>query len=242
MFKILNELAGISTPLPIEDKSDEKNTQPAIDIYRIDDTDDQPEDDQPVGDCGCEDENDCGCDDTPDPVEDIVNRFRDWLTQNMDIEHSADKDGDYGSDLDDGSDLDAVENEEPTMGQSPDMEQSDTDQPDIPMGDESDLGDADGELGTGPDELEEPNRQGMIRTVKGAHLVYKRKNPDGFYDELWFFNIGKDTQRDEMEVRKAILAGTDIPEHGTKSDDGNQSYDLWTSGNGQLLKISGLPN
>ena len=31
---------------------------------------------------------------------------------------------------------------------------------------------------------DDPDRQGLIRTVKGAHLVYKRKQEDGTYDEL----------------------------------------------------------
>lgn len=87
---------------------------------------------------------------------------------------------------------------------------------------------------------EDPDRQGLIRTVKGAHLVYKRQIEDGTYEELWQYNIG--SMRDELEVRKAILAGTDIPTNKTRSEDGSQTYKLWTAGNAELLVISGLQN
>lgn len=87
----------------------------------------------------------------------------------------------------------------------------------------------------------DPNRQGLIRTVQGAHLVYKRKEEDGTYDELWVFKTGSD-MKDALKVRRAILAGTDIPPKSTKSQDGSQSYTLTSLGNGQLLHIKGLPN
>ncbi len=88
---------------------------------------------------------------------------------------------------------------------------------------------------------DDPDRQGLIRTVKGAHLVYKRKQEDGTYDELWVFKAGKD-MKDALKVRRAILAGTDIPPKSTKSQDGSQSYTLTSLGNGQVLHIKGLPN
>ncbi len=87
----------------------------------------------------------------------------------------------------------------------------------------------------------DPNRQGLIRTVKGAHLVYKRKNEEGTFDELWVFGTGGD-MKDTLQVRRAILAGTDIPPRALKSQDGSQSYTLSTMGNGQILNIKGLPN
>lgn len=87
----------------------------------------------------------------------------------------------------------------------------------------------------------DPNRQGLIRTVKGAHLVYKRKNEEGTFDELWVFGTGGDMEN-SLKVRRAILAGTDIPARATKSVNGNQSYTLKTLGNGQLLSIKGLQN
>jgi hypothetical protein len=93
-------------------------------------------------------------------------------------------------------------------------------------------------------ELEEPedaNRAGFIRTVDNAHLIYKRQAENGTYEELWIYNIHDDTN-DELEIRRDILAGTDIPEKKTKSADGVQSYTSTTMGNAQMLKITGLPN
>lgn len=91
------------------------------------------------------------------------------------------------------------------------------------------------------EESQDPNRQGIIRTVEGAHLVYKRRNEEGTYDELWVYNIDNDI-RTELEIKHAILAGTDIPESKTQSEDGKQFYTLTTLGNAQLLHIQGLPN
>lgn len=87
---------------------------------------------------------------------------------------------------------------------------------------------------------EDPNRQGVIRTVPKAHLVYKRQTSDGTYEELWIYTTGGSMQ-DELTIRRAILAGTDIPANKVKSPDGSQSYEIWTVGNGQLLNIKGLP-
>jgi len=103
-----------------------------------------------------------------------------------------------------------------------------------------------GEPEPSPDdeELDEPddeNRAGFIRVVDDAHLIYKRRAENGTYEELWIYNIHTDTN-DELEIRKAILAGTDIPVQKTKSPDGVQSYVSTTMGNAQMLKISGLPN
>lgn len=91
------------------------------------------------------------------------------------------------------------------------------------------------------DEGGDPNRAGVIRHVKDAHLVYKRRNEEGTFDELWVYNISND-MKDELTVRRAILAGTDISKNKTKSEDGNQNYTLSTLGNAQYLQITGLPN
>lgn len=91
------------------------------------------------------------------------------------------------------------------------------------------------------EDQQDPNRQGMIRKVKDAHLVYKRQTPDGTYEELWIYKIGNKV-RSELEIRREILAGTDIDPNKTKSKDGTQSYKLWTKGNVQFVYISGLPN
>ena len=89
-----------------------------------------------------------------------------------------------------------------------------------------------------PSEPEDPNRQGMVRTVKGAHLVYKREVEDGTYEELWQYNTS--TLRDEITIRKAILAGTDIPVNKAQSPDGSQSFETWAAGNAELMLIRGL--
>lgn len=94
---------------------------------------------------------------------------------------------------------------------------------------------------TGTEVPNDPNRQGLIRTVKGAHLVYKRKNEEGTFDELWVFGTGNDME-EGLKVRRNILAGTDIPPRAIKSQNGAQSYTLKTLGNGQILHIKGLPN
>lgn len=91
------------------------------------------------------------------------------------------------------------------------------------------------------DENTNPNFQGMIRTVHNAHLIYKRKTSDGLYDELWIYNVDR-TKSNEYKIRNDILRGTDIPPHDTSSEDGTQSYELWTCGNGQMMLITGLQN
>jgi hypothetical protein len=91
------------------------------------------------------------------------------------------------------------------------------------------------------DEQDDPDRQGLIRVVPNAHLVYKRAAEDGTFEELWIYNTG-DSFEPELETRRAILAGTDIPMNSMTSQDGNQAYVLWTAGNAQMLHITGLPS
>lgn len=90
-------------------------------------------------------------------------------------------------------------------------------------------------------EEEDPNFQGNIRTVAGANLVYKRKEEDGNYEELWIYNVGNDIKK-ETQIRRAILAGTDIVPSQRESEDGTQRAETFTVGNVQFLKIRGLPN
>lgn len=87
---------------------------------------------------------------------------------------------------------------------------------------------------------DDPDKQGAIRVIDHARLVYKRQNEEGTYDELWIYNI-QSTVSDELDVRRDILAGTDIPAKRQTSDDGQQSYRLTTMGNAQILEITGLP-
>jgi len=91
------------------------------------------------------------------------------------------------------------------------------------------------------DETQDPNRQGTIRHVPNAHLVFKRETEDGTYEELWLYNIGKNFKSD-TQIRERILAGTDIPIEKMQSKDGTQYYDIWSIGNVQMLNIKGLPN
>lgn len=130
------------------------------------------------------------------------------------------------------------------MPEDPSAEQVPGDEPDQEM----DL-DLDGEQGgEEPSELddiadeatEDPDRSGLIRTVKGAHLVYKRETEEGAFEELWIYNV--DDLRKEMEIKKAILAGTDIPTNKTSSPDGSQTYEIWSAGNAEMLLVKGLPS
>ena len=87
---------------------------------------------------------------------------------------------------------------------------------------------------------EDPNKQGVIRSVPNAHLVYKREMDDGSYEEMWQYR--SDNIRTAMDIKRAILAGTDIPPSAVESEDGNQRCEVWSVGNAQVLKITGLPN
>lgn len=101
--------------------------------------------------------------------------------------------------------------------------------------------DTDMELGDIPEEEDDPDRQGLIRVVPNAHLVYKRASEDGTFEELWIYNTGEDFEQ-ELETRRAIIAGTDIKMNKMSSDDGSQQFDIWSCGNAQLLHITGLPS
>jgi hypothetical protein len=83
--------------------------------------------------------------------------------------------------------------------------------------------------------------QGDLREIPGARLVYKRKTETGTYDELWVYVMSK-SMRDESNIRQNILAGTDIEQNAQQSPDGKQSYSMWTIGNRQMIKVSGLPS
>lgn len=87
---------------------------------------------------------------------------------------------------------------------------------------------------------EDPNFQGVIRTVKGANLVYKRQMPDNTFSELWIMNIGNDMKK-ESQIKRGILAGTDIDAQSQQSQDGKQNMDLYSVGNVQFCELTGLP-
>ncbi len=92
----------------------------------------------------------------------------------------------------------------------------------------------------GAEQEQNPDRQGLIRTVPNAHLVYKRQASDGTFEELWIYNVSK--MQDEIKIRRAILSGTDIPVDKKTSPDGNQRYEIWSISNAEMLHIIGLVN
>lgn len=97
-----------------------------------------------------------------------------------------------------------------------------------------DLGDAD------DGDVDDSDRTGVIRTVSNAHLIYKQQSETGSFEELWIYNIGKG--RDDLDAKRDILAGTDIPPKKSKSPDGSQTFTVTTMGNAQYLHIKGLAN
>lgn len=103
-------------------------------------------------------------------------------------------------------------------------------------------GEADESLGDEEEEQseEDPNFQGVIRTVKGANLVYKRANQTNSFDELWVMNVGNDMKK-ESQTKRAVLAGTDIQPNG-ESSDGKQNMELYSVGNVQFISLTGLPS
>ncbi len=88
---------------------------------------------------------------------------------------------------------------------------------------------------------EEQDRDGIIRDVAGAYLVYKRVTPDGTYDELWIYNISPDLTI-TTKIKHAILAGTDIDSNTQYSNNDEEHASSYSLGNLQFLKLTGLPN
>lgn len=91
------------------------------------------------------------------------------------------------------------------------------------------------------DKKENPDKQGVLRKIQNAHLIYKRQDVDGTYTELWTYDINKGV-KDEFNIRNAILNGTDIDHKTGSSPDNIQRYELWTSNDRQFMQITGLPN
>lgn len=130
-----------------------------------------------------------------------------------------------------------------------DSEFSDSDE-DFSFGDEGDdtdfmdfdddLGGSDGELSFDEESEQDPNRQGMIRNVRGAYMVYKKMSSNNSYEELWVYNLGD--VKYQTKIRNAILSGTDIDPIDMRSPDNDQTATIWSKGNVQFLHINGLPN
>lgn len=131
--------------------------------------------------------------------------------------------------------------EEPEDGQFQD-ELDDDGSMDEPLDGSGEADELDDSLGGDEEEQpeEDPNFQGVIRTVKGANLVYKRQMPDNTFTELWIMNVGNDMKK-ESQTKRAIIAGTDVDAQSQQSQDGKQNMELYTVGNVQFCELSGLP-
>jgi hypothetical protein len=221
---------------PYDDHRDELDSHrddgmTSFDDYSFDDYEEDEEDwddDEPMNDFDYFERNR----ERGDEVEDFMRGL-------YDEEDQEEEDDLYDYDWEE--DFDEEDNGDAEYGDLDDDEewdQDDENQTDN-LDDDEDLGLEDEDDMEGEDD---PDRQGLIRVVPGAHLVYKRVEEDGTYEELWIFNTGDQDFKKEMQVRRGILAGTDIPPNKMKSDDGSQSYTLWSAGNAQMLHITGLPS
>lgn len=141
--------------------------------------------------------------------------------------------------------LDGLEGEDPfATGELPPDELGGLEGEEAPLEGEGEEGEVESNLFGGEEEGGtdgDPDFQGVIRTVTGACLVYKRKTDEGTFEELWVYNVGKN-MRNEVKTRRAILAGTDIQAQSVSSEDGTQECETTTIGNAQFLRVFGLPN
>lgn len=122
---------------------------------------------------------------------------------------------------------------------------SDTgDQEQMGMGDDQFMNDP--QMDMQPEQPQDPNKQGTIRYVEGAHLVYKRPHKDGGFEELWIYSSSDkgnlESFMQEEKIRTEILSGTDITSDKTATTDGTQYYEVMNLGNVELLNIVGLAN
>ncbi len=87
----------------------------------------------------------------------------------------------------------------------------------------------DEENGASDAQVEDPDRQGYIRTVPNAHLIYKRKDQNHQYTELWVYK--RDSNKTAtLTIYDAIISGTDIPRGDSSSEDGSQTVSTWEIG------------
>jgi len=179
----------------------------------------------------------------------------DDLGDDMDIDIDADSSelDDENTDIDIEKDSEMSDDDLSFDDTDPLDDQGDFD-PDIDTSSESTSDDSDedqNEEGTDPESddgldniadeaTEDPNKAGVIRKVPNAHLVFKRASEDGGFEELWVYNVGNYSQ--DLLTKKEILSGTDIPVNKTESEDGKQSYTMWSSGNAEMVYIKGLTN
>lgn len=110
------------------------------------------------------------------------------------------------------------------------------DDPEAEDDDDEDDGDGDEESDNGS----KSKNEGLIRTVKGAYMVFKRLTPSNNYEELWIYNTNN--VKYQTKIRNSILAGTDVDPISLISPDGEQKATMYSKGNVQFLHIDGLPN
>lgn len=158
------------------------------------------------------------------------------LDNEFDDDEFEDEDFTLGDDMDD------------EMFQDDDMEFNPEDEGEPELEDEGMFEDDDestpefegDEEGMIDDGEENSDKAGMLRSVKGAYMVYKRATPSNNFEELWVYNIGN--VKSQTKIRNAILAGTDIDPVTLRSPDNEQMADVWSKGNVQYLHVDGLPN
>lgn len=92
---------------------------------------------------------------------------------------------------------------------------------------------------------DDPDRQGEIRHVTNAHLVFKRKDERNQFTELWIYKENA-LQKKTNKTYDAIIAGTDIPRGQRTSEDGSQTVSVWEIGSPTntlvYVELKGLPN
>lgn len=149
--------------------------------------------------------------------------------------------------VDDDLNDDTLTDEQDVEGMDFEDSDSDFDQ-DFSLDGDNDEAELDGEASEEEESQEEsqeevdPDFQGIIRTVPGACLVYKRKTENNTFEELWVYNAGGRDLAPEIKIRNSILAGTDIDPKTQRSPEGDQVCETITVGNVQFLKIVGLVN
>lgn len=80
--------------------------------------------------------------------------------------------------------------------------------------------------------------QGSVRRVSRAKLLWKKKEGDGTFTERWMYLA--QSISDLVEIKRKILAGTDIPVNKTTSPDGHQGFVMEQFGDCVFLTINGV--
>jgi len=151
-------------------------------------------------------------------------------------DHHTDVDGEEIDDFDFGD----------STGNSSEPESNKPELPDEVQDSIGDISYGDGIMGYGDyddetdPEITNKNRAGVIRVVRNAHLVYKRQNDAGLYDELWIYNTSQEYGT-TLAIKKDILSATDIPPRAMQSEDGSQKYSLQVLGDVTFLHVTNLP-